>query len=131
MTASPAAWRLRGQRAHPVRQAAGDRCALFPHKQPQVGRNLLVAAAAGVQLESQVADPRHQFELYKVVNVLRLRAAVNVAGRTLRVLVANRVQCAHNLFQLRCRKDARRGDRPRMGLAGSYFLGKQLPVKCQ
>ena len=105
--------------------------ALLPHVQTEVGRNLLVAAAAGVQLEAKIADARYQFQLHEVVNVFRLRAAVDVAGRPLRVLVADRVQRAHNLLQFLGRKDARRRDGARVGFAGSHFLGKQLPIKYQ
>ncbi len=48
---------------------------LLPHVQPQVGGNLLVAAAAGVQLQAEIADALHQLQLHKVVNVFRFRAA--------------------------------------------------------
>ncbi len=66
----------------------------------------------------------YQFQLHEVVNVFRLRAAINVAGRPLRVVVANRVESARDLLQFPGREDARRGDGARVGFAGSYFLGK-------
>ena len=131
MTASPAAaaWAVSARTQSSSRPAIER--ALFAHEKAEVGGNLFVAAAAGVQLEAEVADARHQLELHKVVNVFRLRAAVNVAGRPLRVLVANGVERAHDPVQFLGREDAGRGDGARVGLAGSHFLGKQLPVKCQ
>ena len=47
-----------------------DRVDLRPHVQPQVGRNLLIAAAAGVQLEAHLAGNFHQPLLDIVVHVL-------------------------------------------------------------
>ena len=123
--------RLDRECPRPVGEMAGDGRALLPHVEAEVGRNLLVAAAAGVQLETKIADTRHQLQLDKVVNVFRLGAAVNVAGRTLRVFVANGVQRAHDLFQFLGGEDARGRDGARVGFAGSHFLGKQLPVKYQ
>src|SRR4051812_13552871 len=66
-----------------------------------------------------------------MMNVFRLRAPENVAGRTLRVLIANCVERAYDLFQLRRGQDARCSDGARVGLAGSHFLGKKPPVKSQ
>src|SRR5258708_21385368 len=41
-----------------------------PHIQSQVGGNLLVAAAAAVQLVSDLADARHQLLLDKMMHIL-------------------------------------------------------------
>ena len=73
----------------------------------------------------------HQLQLDEVVNVFRLRAAIDVARRPLRILIANRVERAHDLLQLLGGEDPRGSDGARMRFAGSHFLGKQLPVKCQ
>ncbi len=43
-----------------------------PHIQPQVGRNLLIAAASAVQLVAGIADQRGKLLLNEVVNVFRL-----------------------------------------------------------
>jgi hypothetical protein len=122
---------LARERARPIGKISCDRAALLAHVQAEVGCNLLVAAAARVQLETEVADSSYQFELHKVVNILRLQAAMNVAGRPLRKFVANRVQRAHNPLQFRCRENARGGDGAGVRFAGSYLLRKQPPIKCQ
>ena len=73
--------------------------ALLAHIEPQVGRDLLVAAAAGVQLETQVTDASGELQLDEVVNIFSLGATVDIACRPLRVLVANGVQRGYNLLQ--------------------------------
>ena len=48
--------------------------------EPQVGRNLVVAAAAGVELAADVADPLDQRPLDVHVDVFQLLAELEAAG---------------------------------------------------
>ena len=72
----------RHRRIRSLLRAIGDHSAQFgqfvpqlidrrPHVQPQVGRDLLVAAAAAVQLVSRLPDQRDELLLDEVMNVLR------------------------------------------------------------
>jgi len=58
-----------------------------PHVKPQIGRNLLIAAATAVQLVSRFPNQRDQLLLHEMMNVLRL--IVIKESRRLRRLLAN------------------------------------------
>ena len=62
--------RLLDQRSGPRGEAVDDKLDLRAHIEAQVGGNLFVAAAAGVQLESERADALRQLEFDEVMNVL-------------------------------------------------------------
>ena len=53
-----------------MRQERSTTCSICTaHVEAQVGRDLLVAAAAGVKLEAERADALYQFQLHKMMNV--------------------------------------------------------------
>ena len=61
------------QRARPDGKAVDYEFNLSANIQPQIRRNLFVAASAGVQLEAELSDPIYKLKLDKVMNVLRGR----------------------------------------------------------
>ena len=61
-------------------QPGGHRVDLVADPQPQVGRDLVVAAAAGVQLAADVADPVDQGPLDVHVDVFQVLAELELAG---------------------------------------------------
>ena len=52
-----------------------------PHVQPEVGCDLLIAAAASVQLQAEVAQQLHQLQFHEVVNVFRILVSRRIAGQ--------------------------------------------------
>ena len=58
------------ERARPVCKAFDHELDLSANIEPQVGGDLFVAAAAGVQLEAELSDALRELELDEVMNVL-------------------------------------------------------------
>ena len=63
-----------------IAQARGHRVDLVADPEPQVGRDLVVAAAAGVELAADVADAVDQRPLDVHVDVFQVLAEVEPAG---------------------------------------------------
>ena len=68
----PDCLRARGGRVHQFQQQSGDFVAGGAHEETQIGGDLLVAAASGVQFERGLADDLLQVFFDEVVNVLGL-----------------------------------------------------------
>jgi len=103
---------------------------LSAHIEAQVRGDLLVAAAAGVQLETKLSDPIYKLELDEVMNVLRGRMIAH--PRLARVRTEFRSNRIERCAQLRCfsfGQDSCRGESRRVRLAGGYFFIEKPPVK--
>jgi hypothetical protein len=97
------------------------------HIQAQIGGDLFVAAAAGVQFERDGAGALLQFQLEEVVHVFRCgRRYVQLACCE---VFADCVQAVHDLLQFCGREDACRCDGPGVRGAGEDFLPDEAPVK--
>src|SRR5271154_5076764 len=100
--------------------------------QTQVGRNLLVAAAASMKFEPEVADCFDQFHLDEVVNVLRVRSIVHPLLRIFgQAAQCNLIESVSERRLLGTGQYVRCFQRKGMRLAGSYFFLNQLPVKAE
>src|SRR6476646_5970298 len=107
-----------------------DAANLFADVETQVSRNLFVAAAPGVKLESQRSDALYQRNLDKVMNVLcRLVIAHQRLTRFGRELCCHGIERLAQLRCFTCRQDSSGSKRRSMSLAGSYLFFEELPVK--
>src|SRR5438132_3094159 len=99
----------------------------LPHVEAEVGRHLVVAAAAGVELAAQRADSLCEQALDRHVHVLALlgqgRAALQRRGDPL--------QAGVDRGRLRRAEDARRAQRPRVGSAAGDVLTPEALVEGQ
>ena len=71
---------LRQQRVNQRADFAGERGRFVPQVEPDVERDLVVAAAGGVQPFADVADAARQFGLHEHMNVLRFGIDLQRAG---------------------------------------------------
>ncbi len=103
---------------------------LRAHVEAQVRRDLLVAAAARVQLAAERAKPRGQLDLDVVMNVLGLGVLAHGGlARLRRIVGGDGVERRAELRQLIGGKNSGSTKGRCVCLAGSHFLGKQLPVE--
>ncbi len=93
---------------------------------PQVGRNLVIAAAAGVNLAADIAQAVDQRPLDVHVDVFELSAKLEVS---LLNLVADLAECLHNLLALELGEQLHLGQHLSVGDRGADVLGKQPPVE--
>ena len=121
---------LLDQRAGPGCEAADDKLNLSAHVEAQVCCNLFVAAAASVQLESEISGALYELQLDEVMNVLggRVIAHFDLAsvGREFRGNLVERPA------QLRCfsfGQDSCREESRRVRLTGSYFMVEKAPIE--
>jgi hypothetical protein len=116
--------------ARPRSQAFNHLLNLGANIEPQIGRDLFIAAAPGVQLESQRTDPLHHRQLDVMVDVFGGRMIAHRRfPRVRRVVRSNRVQ---RRPQLRCfthsqNSGCAKGGRVR--LAGGYLFREEPPVE--
>jgi len=103
---------------------------LRTHVEAQVGRYLLIAAAASVQLEAEQAYALHQLEFDEVMNVFGGWMVAHLRHAHFRSeLGGNRIE---RIAQLRCLtfgEDLRNTEGRRVGLAGGYFLRQKPPIE--
>ncbi len=99
---------------------------LVADPQPQVGRNLVVAAAAGVELAAHVADPLDQRPLDVHVNVFELLAEGEFAGGD---LVENLFQAGHDLVPLVVGEDAHLGEHQGVGDRAADVVRVKPPIE--
>ena len=112
-----------------IRNGASD---CLAHIEPQIGRNLLVATAASVQLKPQRAHALHQFQFHKVMNILGGRMVADERLARIRsVFRCNRIQRASQLRRLPLGEDTRCAKCRRVRLARRNLLRQQPPVKRQ
>ena len=82
-------------------QPRSNRCArrgLLAYVEPQVGGDLLVAAAAGVQLQRKLADLLSELEFDKMMHVLRARICrEGAAARAIPAVFQDRVEAVTHL----------------------------------
>ena len=98
--------------------------------EPQVGGDLFVAAAAGVQLEAERADALGELELDEVMNVFggRVIAHEGLAGFR-GVIGGDRVERCADLLAFGVGENSGGEKGGRVRLAGGYFLSEKPPVK--
>ena len=94
--------------------------------QPQVGGNLIVAAAAGVQLAADIADPLDQRPLDVHVNVFQLLAEFELAGGD---IPADLLQPGDDLVPLVVGEDADFGEHVGVGDGAADIVGGEPAVE--
>ncbi len=94
----------------------------------EVGGDLLVAAAAGVELEGEVADRVSEAELDEVVDVFGLGVVADLV-RPRRVVGSDGLQRADDLGAVVVGEDTGGAKRERMRPAGGQLFPEQLPVE--
>ena len=129
MLASPAD-SARSMRAfrHAVRPARGVVDG-FADEEAHVGGDLLVAAAAGVELEGEVADLFGEFEFDVVVDVFGLGVGGDDDFALFGLLLGYGAEAFFHLQELFAGEDAGGFDGSGVGYAGFYFVGDEAPVE--
>ena len=97
---------------------------LRPHVQPQIGRDLFVAAAAGVQLEADLASNLHQPLFDVVVHVLDRRIVGR--GNPLSRDLIERCECQRQFGAV---EHARLGQRGGVRLARRHLVRHQDAIE--
>jgi len=121
---------LLDQRAGPCGQSIHSQADLLAHIETEIGRNLLVAAAAGVQLEPQRADALGQLQFDKVMNVLGRRiVAYQGLARLGCVLFADHIQRRAQLRPFTFSENPGGDQRGGVRLAGGDLTIEKPPVK--
>ncbi len=107
------------------------RC-MLAHVKAQVGRDLLIAAAAGVELQGQLANVRGQFELDEMMHVFGTRIGCQGgAPSAVPAVLEHGIQPIAHLGGLGRRQNAGGSEHARVRLAGSNLLGEKPPVKAK
>ena len=109
-----------------IDQAGRDGVDRLAHPEPQIGRNLIVAAASGVQLAADVPQPVDQGSLDVHVHVFELDAELEFA---LLNLAANLFQPLHNLLALGGRDQTDLCQHLGMGDRAADVLRVETPVE--
>ncbi len=121
---------LLDQRAGPVCKTASGLLNAVPDVEAQVGGDLLVAAAAGVQLEAQRANALKQIQLDKMMNVF---GGCMIAHRSLAgfggVVDGDCIERIAELCAFALGQDSGCAQGSSMRLAGGYLLIEESPVK--
>ncbi len=127
--ASPAA-SARSMRAlrHAVRPVEGVVDG-FADEEAHVGGDLLVAAAAGVELEGEVADLFGEFEFDVVVDVFGLWVGGTMASPCSACCLATARRPSFHLEEFFAGEDAGGFDGAGVGYAGFDFVGDEAPVE--
>ena len=118
----------RQQGGHQFDQQTGRAVDLLAQPEPDIQRDLIVAAAAGVDLFSD--GTRAFFELadHQRVDVLVVGAVVEIRPSG---VVPDRFENSHQLFTLGGSQDADAFERPRMGLRSADVCIQKAPVEME
>ena len=107
------------------------------HIEPQIGGNLLIPAAARVQLQRCIPNAQFQFQLDEVVDIFRIRvhkvgSEFLIAAEPARLKIRkDTVESTPNRPQFVVCEDAQFRQGARMRFAGGHFVRNQAPVKAE
>ncbi len=107
-------------------QRAAQLVNAFAHEEPEIGRNLLVAAAPAVQLLACFAHQRHELFLHKMVDVFCFRVRKEVRLVT---VALDLVQRRQNELALFAGQYSRGPERAGVRAAGRQLEAQQLLVE--
>ena len=109
-----------------VFEAGGHGVDFVANPEPQVGRDLVVAAAAGVELAADVADAVDQGPLDVHVDVFQLLAELEAAGGD---FVADLLEASDDLVPLVVGEDADFGEHVGVGDRAADIVGVEPAVE--
>ena len=121
---------LRNQSGGPGCEPADDKLDLSAHIKAQVRCNLLIAAAARVQFEREIADALDELKLNEVMNVFGSGMIAHLDSAGVRTeFRGNLVERCRQLDGFALGEDPCRGEGRRVRFAGGDFLIEKAPIK--